>query len=184
MITDKRKTIGVFMNKADLNFQTTVQSITRQCALEMGYDVFFFYTVGYRESSNFYDEQEKSMFNFKRFMSAFLAIAVVISMGAILGACGKNNGSTDPTGSEGGPAGEKKTYTVTVHSAGGMALSDVGVSVYADSTKTDMKDHRTTDADGKVTFQLPASDNYAIELSGLPKATRYRIPIPSPVAWQ
>lgn len=64
LITDKRKTIGVFMNKADLNFQTTVQSITRQCALEMGYDVFFFYTVGYRESSNFYDEQEKSMFSF------------------------------------------------------------------------------------------------------------------------
>lgn len=109
------------------------------------------------------------MFNFKRFMSAILAVAVVLSMGAILGACGNRNGATDPTGGEGGPAGEKKTYTVTVRSAGGMVLPNVGVSVYADSTKTDMKDHRNTDADGKATFQLPESDSYAIELSGLPK---------------
>lgn len=64
MITDIRKTLGVFMNKADQNFQTTVQKVTRQCAREMGYDVFYFFTVGYRASSNFYDEQEKSMFSF------------------------------------------------------------------------------------------------------------------------
>ena len=64
MITDKRKTLGVFMNKADQNFQITVQKVTRQYAREMGYDVFYFFTVGYRESANFYDEQEKSMFAF------------------------------------------------------------------------------------------------------------------------
>ena len=64
MFTDKRKAIGVFLNRADLNFQATVQRVTRQCAREMGYDVFYFSTVGYRESSNFYDEQEKSMFSF------------------------------------------------------------------------------------------------------------------------
>lgn len=64
MFTDKRKAIGVFLNRADLNFQATVQRVTRQCARKMGYDVFYFSTVGYRESSNFYDEQEKSMFSF------------------------------------------------------------------------------------------------------------------------
>lgn len=64
MITDKRKTLGVFMNKAGPSFQATVQKVTRQCAREMGYDVLYFYTVGYRDSSNFYDEQEKSMFSF------------------------------------------------------------------------------------------------------------------------
>lgn len=64
MITDGRKTLGVFMNKADLNFQNTVQKVTRQRARELGYDIFYFFTVGYRESSNFYDEQEKSMFAF------------------------------------------------------------------------------------------------------------------------
>lgn len=64
MLTDGRKTIGVFMNKADTNFQTTVQRITRQRAQALGYDVFYFITVGYRESMNVYDEQEKSMFDF------------------------------------------------------------------------------------------------------------------------
>lgn len=64
MLTDDRKTIGVFMNKADTKFQTTVQRITRQRARELGYDVFYFITVGYRESANVYDEQEKIMFDF------------------------------------------------------------------------------------------------------------------------
>lgn len=64
LIAGKRKTLGVFMNKADPNFQTAVQNISRQFAREMDYDVFYFYTVGYRDSANFYDEQEKSMFTF------------------------------------------------------------------------------------------------------------------------
>lgn len=64
MLTDGRKTIGIFMNKADTNFQDTVQYITQQRAKEMGCDVFYFFTVGYRESANFYDVQEKSMFSF------------------------------------------------------------------------------------------------------------------------
>lgn len=64
MITDGRKTLGVFMNKADLNFQTIVQHIVQQRAKELGYDVFFFFTVGHRESMNFYDVQEKGMFAF------------------------------------------------------------------------------------------------------------------------
>lgn len=64
MITGGRKTLGVFMNKADLNFQNTVQRVVQEKARVMDYDVFFFFTVGYRESANFYDEQEKGMFAF------------------------------------------------------------------------------------------------------------------------
>lgn len=64
MITDKRKTIGIFMNKAGSDFQVTMQMVTSQCAQQMGYDLVHFMTVGYRESSNFYDEKEKSMFAF------------------------------------------------------------------------------------------------------------------------
>ena len=41
VITDKRKTLGVFMNKADLNFQNTVQKVTRRRARELGYDISF-----------------------------------------------------------------------------------------------------------------------------------------------
>lgn len=64
MLTGGRKTLGVFMNKADLNFQNTVQKTVQQRAKELNYDVFFFFTVGYRESANFYDVQEKGMFAF------------------------------------------------------------------------------------------------------------------------
>lgn len=64
MITDGRKTLGVFMNKSGLHFQNAVQTVTERRAKEMGYDVIYFFTVGYRESKNYYDVQEKSIFDF------------------------------------------------------------------------------------------------------------------------
>lgn len=64
MLTDGRKTLGVFMNKAGINFQTAVQTVTQRKARELGYDVYYFFTVGYRESKNYYDVQEKSIFDF------------------------------------------------------------------------------------------------------------------------
>lgn len=64
MITDGRKTLGVFMNKAGQQFQHAVQTVTQRCAREMGYDVVYFFTVGYRGSENYYDEKEKSIFSF------------------------------------------------------------------------------------------------------------------------
>ena len=62
-MTDGRKTLGVFMNKAGINFQTTVQKVTQRKARELGYDIFYFFTVGYRESKNYYDVQEKTIFS-------------------------------------------------------------------------------------------------------------------------
>lgn len=64
MITNKRKTIGVFMNRADTDFQAIAQRVTQQRAKELGYDVFYFFTVGYRDSLNHYDIQEMAMFDF------------------------------------------------------------------------------------------------------------------------
>lgn len=64
MLTDGRKTLGVFINKAGLHFQTAVQTVTQRRAKELGYDVYYFFTVGYRESKNHYDVQEKSIFDF------------------------------------------------------------------------------------------------------------------------
>lgn len=64
MITNRRKTIGVFMNRADTDFQAIAQRVTQQKAKELGYDVYYFFTVGYRDSENHYDEQEKGMFLF------------------------------------------------------------------------------------------------------------------------
>lgn len=64
MITDGRKTIGVFMNKAETSFKLVVQQVARQYAQKYGYDLFFFITMGYRESSNEYDKHEKGVFSF------------------------------------------------------------------------------------------------------------------------
>lgn len=64
MINGKRKTLGVFINKAGVNFQTAVQTVTQRKAKELGYDVYYFFTVGYRGSENYYDTQEKSIFSF------------------------------------------------------------------------------------------------------------------------
>lgn len=64
MINGKRKALGVFMNKAGVDFQTAVQVVTQRKAKELGYDVFYFYTVGYRGSTNHYDTLEKSIFSF------------------------------------------------------------------------------------------------------------------------
>lgn len=64
MINGKRKTLGVFINKAGIDFQTAVQTVTQRKAKELGYDVFYFFSVGYRGSQNYYDTQEKSIFSF------------------------------------------------------------------------------------------------------------------------
>ena len=64
MITTRRKTLGVFMNRAYTSFQETVQRVSRERAKELGYDVFYFMTVGYRDSENYYDALEKGMFTF------------------------------------------------------------------------------------------------------------------------
>lgn len=58
------KSIGVFINKSDYYFESSVYHAVRNRAAVLGYHVFFFSTVGYRDSGNRYDKQEKSMFQF------------------------------------------------------------------------------------------------------------------------
>ena len=64
MLTNRRKTIGVFMNKTDRCFEENLRLCAAKRARELGYDIYFFCTVGYRESGNYYDAQEKAMFDF------------------------------------------------------------------------------------------------------------------------
>ena len=64
MIGGKRKTIGVFMNKSDGYFDDTVFRALQERAKLLNYDLLIFYTVGYRNSSNYYDTLESSMFDF------------------------------------------------------------------------------------------------------------------------
>ncbi|MBQ1210461.1 MAG: redoxin domain-containing protein [Clostridia bacterium] len=100
----------------------------------------------------------------KRVLSVVLVLALLLSMAAVLGGCKKG-------GSGGGAAaiGGGTNYTVTVKTAGGMAMEKVAVYVYTDDSLSDLILFKETDAEGKVTFDLAASDKYAITLSGAPK---------------
>lgn len=64
MLSSIRKTIGVFINKSDKFFESVMFRSIRARACLLGYDVFFFSTVGMRDSVFSYDQQERNMFRF------------------------------------------------------------------------------------------------------------------------
>ncbi len=105
------------------------------------------------------------MSKMKKISCVLLALAVVFSMVAMLGGCGKEGGSTDDTG----VSGESGTYTVSVKTQGGMPMAGLDVYVYADDTMGDLKQAGQTKEDGTISFDLPASSKYAVALSGAPK---------------
>ena len=70
----------------------------------------------------------------------------------------------DPPAEEG-----NTTYTVSVKSIGGMAMSDLTVFIYKDETLSDLVDYCTTDENGIATVSLKTSADYAFKISGAPK---------------
>ena len=104
----------------------------------------------------------------KRVLSLLLALTVVMSMAGVLAGC-NNQGTDSPDGTTATTSSEIVTYTVSVKTKGGMIMSGLDVYVYKDDTLTDMVNYGQTDAEGKVTFQLPKSESYAVELRGVPK---------------
>ena len=98
--------------------------------------------------------------NLRRLLAFVLAAVMVLSMAA----CTGNNGETTGPAVEGGNV----SYTVTLKTKGGMALSDIDVYVYADSTLGDLKQYGQTDQKGTVSFSMPQSGDYAVVLSGVP----------------
>lgn len=60
-------------------------------------------------------------------------------------------------------------YTVNVKTAGGMAMSDLDVYIYADDSLGDMLDYTKTNDDGTATFNLDESADYAIVLPSVTK---------------
>ena len=99
-----------------------------------------------------------------------LCLLLVTMMSVVLVGCGKEGSQdgTEPTSQE-QQTGENTSYSVSVKTQGGMALSEVDVYIYADDTLTDVKQFGKTDASGLANFSLPASDTYAVALSGVPK---------------
>lgn len=107
------------------------------------------------------------MKNVRKMFALVLALAVALSLCAVLTACGGEQGANATTAPQ--QTGEKTVYKVTVKSAGGLALEKVAVSVYADNTLSDLQGYDETDEKGEATIELPQKDGYAISLSGLPK---------------
>ena len=104
-----------------------------------------------------------------RILSFLLALAMLLTMAA---ACGKDGGpgTSDKAGISGDTgSGVATDYTVSLKTAGGMAMTGIDVYVYADSSLGDMKTFGQTNDKGTVSFNLPESSLYAIVLSGVPK---------------
>ena len=111
------------------------------------------------------------MKNFTRVLSFVLALVMVFALAACGGNEGEGEGTTGTTGTT-APTGpnqnEKKTYTVTVKTSGGMAMEGVNVYIYGDEALTDMKNAGGTDASGSISFQMTEGDYY-VQLNGVPE---------------
>lgn len=102
------------------------------------------------------------MKSMKKIVSLLLIAVMLLSMTA----CGGETAETTEAAAENAA---NAVYTVTVETAGGMALPGLDVYVYADSTLADLKKFGQTDENGQVNFELPESDAYAVALSGTAK---------------
>ena len=100
---------------------------------------------------------------------AAVLVALVVVIAVVAVSCGNGNITGPDTDTSGENSGQNQTYTVSIKTAGGMALSELDVYVYADESLKDLKQFAKTDANGIVSFSLPASDKYAIAVSGAPK---------------
>ncbi len=107
---------------------------------------------------------EENMHIFKRMMAALLALAMVL---ALAGCGGSETAATEDT--QAATEGAVGTYSVTVRTKGGMAMSGLDVYIYADDTLSDLKQYGQTNEEGVATFQMAASDSYAVQISGAPK---------------
>ncbi len=64
MLTARRKTIGVFINRTGYFFENTVYRVVQEMGRKFDYNVVVFSTLGHLGSINYYDELEKAMFPF------------------------------------------------------------------------------------------------------------------------
>ena len=110
------------------------------------------------------------------------SLALVLAVLMLLASFAACNPSTQPDETTGeatrpntpdetkpGSSEAKAEYSITVKSAGGLALSGVNVYIYTDDTLEDLVNYTTTDAAGVAKITLKKSDKYVAVLSGMPE---------------
>ncbi len=81
-----------------------------------------------------------------------------------LSACKSSDPSTPPK-----EPVQDAIYTVTVKTAGGMALDGLVAYVYTDNTEEDLLTYCTLDENGCFDFTAPRSDKYTVRFANLPE---------------
>ncbi len=104
----------------------------------------------------------------KRLISLFLAVLMLLTVSVQLISCGGSGGKDTESESETNntDVSGNADYLVSVKTAGGMTLDDIMVYVYNADGYIVAKN--PTDENGNVSFSLPASPDYKVELSGVP----------------
>ena len=110
-----------------------------------------------------------------RILSLLLVLAMVFTMATACGKEGTKKTSDKANVSGNTGSGVATDYTVSLKTAGGMALSGIDVYVYADSSLSDMKTFGQTDEKGMVNFNLPESSQYAVVLSNTSSLKGYDV---------
>lgn len=110
------------------------------------------------------------------------SLALILALLMLLASFAACNPSTQPDETTGettqpntpdetkpGSSEAKAEYTITVKSAGGLALAGVNVYIYTDDSLEDLVNYTTTDAAGVAKITLKKSDKYVAVLSGMPE---------------
>lgn len=126
----------------------------------------------------------------KRILSLILVLTMLFTLSvSVLTGCGdtgegdestsggaSSDGETTgaPSGTTGGsetnpPASGPAEFKITVTSAGGIALEDVTLLIYADATLEDLVDYAVTDENGVATVTLDAGGTYSAVIGEAPE---------------
>ena len=104
----------------------------------------------------------------KLIASVLVVVMLLTTLMVSLASCGEDSGS----GSGNSGTGKTVTYSVTVSTKAGMPFEKLPVYVYEyeDGSLGDLVDngYGATDANGKVSFNLPDNKQYAVKISSIP----------------
>ena len=118
--------------------------------------------------------------NFRKLISLLLCLILTVSCVFPLVACGdKNNGEDDDKnntpggtiigGGEGSTENGETEYTVKVVTVGGMPLEGVMVYIHNGEGYSVCTAPQETDKDGMAKFKLKTSNDYSVQIDGVPK---------------